>query len=449
VGYLNIFDIGLGRALTKLAADKVAAGSNEEVSALFWTAFVLMLVLSLVGGAAMAAASSWLVYHALSIPTGLQAESLEALYLLSFSLPLVITMSAFRGMLSALLRFDLVNAVRIPLGISIFVSPLLVLPFSRSLVPAVGALLATRLLAWLAYLLVCLRYVPGLARYKRPSFETVRPLLSFGGWITVSSVIGPVMLYCDRFLIGAMLSTAAVAYYATACDLVLRLSVVPTAVAGVLFPAFARSLPQTTADRTVALFSRGSNLIFIVIFPSVLLMVVLAPEGLSLWLGHDFSEHSAVILQWLAAGIFVNSLAHLPFTIIQAAHRPDITAKLSLLELPLYLLLLYGLVHRKGLEGVAIAWSIRISVDSVVLWIAALNLVPRVREVASHNFQMLLAALAIIASGAILPRIIVLQVGFLALSLSGFALISWVFLLMPDDRQRISIGLRSFYRLPA
>jgi hypothetical protein len=112
VGYLNIFDIfdiGLGRALTKLAADRVAAGRNEQVSAPFWTAFALMLALSLVVGSAMAADSSWLVYHALSVPTALRAESLEALYLLSFSLPLVITMSAFRGMLSALLRFDLVK----------------------------------------------------------------------------------------------------------------------------------------------------------------------------------------------------------------------------------------------------------------------------------------------------------------------------------------------------
>jgi O-antigen/teichoic acid export membrane protein len=185
----------------------------------------------------------------------------------------------------------------------------------------------------------------------------------------------------------------------------------------------------------------------LVIFPSVLAIVVLAPEGLSLCLGDDFTEHSAVILQWLAAGIPVKSLAHLQFTTIQTARRPNNTAKFNLVELPLYLPLLYRLVHRKGLEGAAIAWSIRISVDSVVLWIAALNLVPLIREVASHNFQLLLAALAIIVSGAILPHIIVLQVGLWALA--SFAFISWVFLLMPDDWQRVSIGLRSFYRQPA
>lgn len=449
LGYLGIFDIGLGRALTKLAADKLAAGNAEEIPTLFRTAFVIMLILSLVGGVAMAAVSPWLVYHGLAIPAGLRAETLNAFYVLALSLPLVITTSAFRGLLSALHRFDLVNAVRIPLGISMFLSPLLALPFSGSLVPAVAALLAVRLLGWLAYLFVCLGIVPELVRYERSHLQFARPLLSFGGWITVSSVVGPAMLYCDRFVIGAMLSAAAVAYYATPCDFVLKLSVLPAAIAGVLFPLFANSFAEPTPDRAASLIRRGSILVLIAIFPAILLIVTLAPEGLSLWLGHDFSAHGARLVPWLAAGILVNSLAHLPYVMIQGAHRPDVTAKLHLIELPLYLLLLYWLIHRMGLEGAAIAWSLRLGADAIALWVAAQNLLPQIRKIAGHTVHMLLAALAVVAVGAMLPDIIVLKGVFLALSLSGFGLISWLFLLVPEERHRISIGLRSLYRLPA
>lgn len=451
VGYLSVLDIGLGRALTKLAVDKLAAGITEEIAGLFWTAFALMLVLSLLGGAAMAAASPWLVYHELAIPVGLRHEGLEMFYLLSLSLPLVITTSAFRGLLAALQRFDLLNAIRVPLGVLTFVGPLLAIPFSRKLVPAVAVLVAVRLCAWLTYLFVCLRAVPGLDRCEGPllELENVRPLLSFGGWITVTSIAVPAMLYGDRFVIAAMLSTAAVAYYATPCDIVLRLSILPTAVAGVLFTVFADNFAQADPDRIVSLINRGSNLILMMMFPAILLIVTLAPEGLTLWLGANFSAHSALVLRWLAVGILINSLGgHLPFALLQAGNRPDITAKLALIELPIYFLLLYWLIRQIGLEGAAIAWSLRLTADAVALWVAARNLLPRAGKIAAHIFQMLLAAVAAIAVGAMLPSIVLLKAMFLGFTLSGYGLMSWFYLLTPKDRERILVGLRSAYDMP-
>jgi O-antigen/teichoic acid export membrane protein len=450
VGYLGALDIGLGRALTKLAADKLATGRDEEVPGLFWMAMVLLLAASLVGTAAMAAASPWLIYRALRIPDALRGEALDAFYILALSLPLAITTSAFRGVLAAFHRFDLLNSVRIPLGVAMFVSPLLVLPFSQSLVPAVAALIVIRLVGWFAYLFVCVQGVPGLCRYTGLRLQFVHPLLSFGGWITVSSVVVPTMLYGDRFLITVMLSTAAVAYYAAPCDIVLKLSVLPTAVAGVLFPVFANSFADPTLDRAASLIRRGTNLILVAMFPAALLIVTLAPEGLALWLGHDFSVHSAFVMRWLAVGILINALGgHLPFVLVQAGNRPDIIAKINVIEVPLYFSLLYWLVRQMGLEGAAIAWSLRLAAEAVAFWLAAQKLLPQARRVAAYTLKMLVAALSVVALGAMVPDDIFLKSLFLALSLSGYALVAWLFLLAPEDRQRISLGLRSVYHLPA
>ena len=45
-------------------------------------------------------------------------------------------------------------------------------------------------------------------------------LLRFGGWMTVSNIVGPLMVTLDRFLIGALISVSAVAYYATPYEVV-------------------------------------------------------------------------------------------------------------------------------------------------------------------------------------------------------------------------------------
>ena len=161
--------------------------------------------------------------------------------------------------------------------------------------------------------------------------SVVAPLIKFGGWMTVSNVIGPLMVYADRFLIGGLLSVSAVAYYTTLFDLVFRLQFIPVAVAGVLFPAFATSL-ASNPDRTALLVSRGIKYIFLAMFPVVLLMVTFAPDGLRLWLGPAFASHSQSVLRWVAAGMFINSVACIPFSLLQSAGQPRITASLHCLK---------------------------------------------------------------------------------------------------------------------
>src|SRR6185436_20174082 len=147
-------------------------------------------------------------------------------------------------------------------------------------------------------------------------------MLRQGGWITVSNIISPLMLYLDRFLIGALVSMAAVAYYATPYDMLMKLLVIPAALLGVLFPAFAATFDRDRAA-TAILLERAVRLMLVAMFPFVIVLVTFAHEGLTLWLGGDFARFSASVVQWLAAGVFINSIGYIPFSAIQAIGRSD------------------------------------------------------------------------------------------------------------------------------
>src|SRR5208337_1842485 len=84
---------------------------------------------------------------------------------------------------------------------------------------------------------LCVRAMPSLWRGPSLDLEALRSMLRLGGWITVSNMITPLLLYLDRFVIGALLSVTAVAYYATPFDLVTRMVIVPSAIASTMFPA--------------------------------------------------------------------------------------------------------------------------------------------------------------------------------------------------------------------
>jgi O-antigen/teichoic acid export membrane protein len=188
--------------------------------------------------------------------------------------------------------------------------------------------------------------------------------------MTVSNIVSPVMVSLDRFLIGATTSMAAVAYYATPYEMITKLWIIPTALMGVLFPALSTAL-VSDRQRASRLFRRGVAYTFALMFPVVLAVVTLADPGLNAWLGAEFARNSAVILQILAVGVLINSLAHLPFGLIQADGRPDLTAKLHLIELPIYLLALWFFLNTMGIVGAAVAWTLRVTVDTIVLFVMA------------------------------------------------------------------------------
>ena len=355
----------------------------------------------------------------------MQREALGLLRVLAVSLPVVTCTAALSGTLAAQQRFGLLNAIRIPMGIFTYGGPLLVLPFSQSLLPVVIVLASGRLLAGLAHLAACLWTLPGLRRGIRLDRRFVRPLASFGGWMTVTSVVGPLMVYLDRFLIGGVLSMAMVAYYTTPYDLTSRMWILCTPISSVLFPAFA-ACSRTEPARAARLFGWGLRAVAFLLFPAALLLASFAGEILQFWLGADFALHSAPVLRLLAAGMYVNGLAMIALALVQASGRPDLGAKLHAAELPVYLLAVWLLIHGRGIEGAAIAWVGRVSVDAIALFLMAARRLPRGRTVLAQSALAVVGGAAVIALCALIPNLAARMV-CAGVVLIGMATAGWRF----------------------
>src|SRR5262249_42283509 len=154
----------------------------------------------------------------------------------------------------------------------------------------------------------------------------VSPLLRYGSWLTVTNVISPLMATLDRFLIGVILPMASVAYYVTPFEIVTKLWVIPTAVLGVLFPAFATTFTANRA-RTGGPIDRALGAVLLAVFPATLVLTCFAHEGLQLWINAEFSRAGAAILQWLAVGVLINCAGQVFYTTLQGVGRPDLTAR--------------------------------------------------------------------------------------------------------------------------
>jgi O-antigen/teichoic acid export membrane protein len=364
VGYFSLFDLGLGRAIARSVAASIAVGDAEGAATATHAGTVLLVGLGCLGGGTLAAVTPWLITHALTLSPDLQREARWAFALLAVAVPAVVLSAAFRGALEARQRFDLTSSVRIPLGILVFAAPLGVLPFSHSLIPTIGAIAVVRVGACAAYGAL-LRYAAPSGR-RPPVRGAVAPLLRYGGWTTVSNVVGSLLATMDRFVVGAAISADAVGFYAVPLEVTNRLQVLPNALMGVVFPAFAA---QVAAGKTPwPTFRKALLSVAAGVAPAALLLVLFGRQGLGLWLGSTFADRSYPVLFWLALGVTANAVAYVPAGLLQAANRPDIPALLQVAQIAPYLALVWLMARGGGIEAVAQVWALRVLVDAVALF---------------------------------------------------------------------------------
>jgi len=446
IGYFSLFDFGLGRSLTWQVSRCLGDERHSEVAAIVRSALILMTWLSLIGSLVVAVSSGVLIGW-LKVPPPLLDETRSAFLLLGASIPLVVLTSGLRGVLEAFQRFDITNAIRMMQGVWTFAGPLCVLPFSVRLDAIVIVLVAGRLATTIAYYAAVRRMLPASDHKTRLGALRQRELLSYGGWTTLSNTLSPVMDYMDRFFISSFLGTAIVAFYTTPYELVYRLNIISEGVLGVLFPMMAKRVAHSTSRVAgPEMLSLGTRLITVSVFPFILVVVLATHQLLHWWVGPAFEHKSSLVMQLLAVGLLINSFAKVPSSLIQARGRSDITAKLHLVELPLYVAGLLWMLDHAGIAGAALVWTLRMLLDFILLlWMS--NATAGVPLATIRSIAVLATAQFAAAAGAIFIDGTAWQISYGAGALLVLGTIFYRHVLLDSERQLVHGSARRLMAL--
>lgn len=367
IGYFSLFDFGLGRALTQQVSAGLATGKLSEISGLIKVGLMFTAITGLIGGVLLASTASILGTHWLHVSEPMQTTAVNALLIAAAGIPMTTMTTGLRGILEAYEDFSTVNLLRLVLGVANFGLPMLsVVWFGPSLIAVILSLIITRALIFNAHFFFVGRKLPAGWHKASVNKRQFRQLISFGAWMTVTNVVGPLMVTADRFVIAGVLGANVVAYYSIPSDMLSRILIIPVALTSALFPKLTGSiLADVNAARKLYVHSLGA--VCLVMVPTCLMIATGSFWGLSLWLGMDFAQHSWVVVSILAIGIMFNGIALVPYSVVQAAGRADVTAKIHVIELLFYIPLLIGMLHVYGLVGAAVTWLIRVALDLAAL----------------------------------------------------------------------------------
>lgn len=370
LGYFGLFDLGLARATANKIAQLHDAPSRER-SEVFWTAALLNLGFGIIGGAAFYLAAGRIFSHWLEMPEALRVEAVAVVPWVAVAVPVATLSGVLTGTLAGMQRFGTLNIIQASGTVLFQVSPLAAAyvagPTLQVIVPVA---VVARVVSALPLAVAIGRTLP-LTRHPRFSRGRIRQLFEYGLWVTVTSVVSPILTLFDRLLIGVVLGAKAVAYYTVPSNLVSRIQIVPGALERALFPHFSKI--DDVESGLVAV--RSIKALAAITSPLIVLVLLTIHPFLVLWVGAGFSNRAAPVAEILLLGIWVNGLAYIPLSKLQGQGRPQVVATFHVLELPPFVVLLWFGLHSLGLVGAAIAWTLRVWMDAaLLLWAANLSL---------------------------------------------------------------------------
>lgn len=387
IGYLNFLDFGLSRIVTRRVAlakefDRLDEELTELRGFLWWRATPSLLVFTLL----LIVIEPLLANY---LPDKLAGPEMQNCWLwLALCLPSTLMSNWLRGALEGVERFARANLLRTVLGIWSTAAPALVALVSPRLDAMVALIALGRLLSFAAHVWACYRVEPAILVGHAPRRLKNLPLFfREGGWMTISNIAAPMMVYADRFILAALFAGNVVAWYVTSLDMMMRMLMIPSALAGALFPKFSSASEPALHAKAFVDYQRSIRILAAIMLPLCTLAAFLAYDGLRLWLGESFAIHAHRVVEITAAGIFMNGIALLGLTWLQGSGRSNLAARIHIAQLLVYIVCLFFAVKWYGIDGAAWIWMARAGVDCLLMVMTA-------------NMQGRRAAFAIIMGGA-------------------------------------------------
>ncbi|MDP2880795.1 MAG: flippase [Azonexus sp.] len=366
IGYFGLFDMGVGRALTFEISKLLADGQDAKVSGALKAGLLVTIVTGVVGAIVMLLIAPLLAHSWLKISPEWQSDTQLAFQIAALGvLPTTVT-SGLRGALEGFGRFAESNVIRLFFGLSMFALPALSVSLHGNTLWCIALYLVGARLIVVMLSLIQLRYHLFNSTGSLAIKSQIGALFSYGFWVTVSGVIGPLMIYGDRFFVAGVVGAEQLQYYAIPQEGLQRLLIIPVALCGALLPI----LTPLRGGALVDIYKINQRRIAFTMLAACMIAAALAYPVLSLWLTPDFAQKALPVVLILAVGIWLNSIAQLPYTVLHALGKPRLTAMFHLVELAFYFVVLYWLATVFGLLGAATAWLLRVLLDLMLLHFA-------------------------------------------------------------------------------
>ncbi len=372
ITYFSLWDLGIGRAVTKFVAEKRATGRTDQVALVVHISTAIGLGLGVFFGFLIFLFAPQIGRWLFRVPAGFNDTVLSALSIVAVSMPVLLLQSVFRGVVMGFDRFDMSNLVQIINGVLQWGGALVLVLLHFNVLSVIAFVMVSRLITTIVFWGMISHIIGWKTLRTRFEVSLLKEILIFGGWAMVSQVVSPILQYAERFMLSALIATGMVTFYVVPYEATSKMLFVSIGLVSALFPAMSEIHGVGGVNQEFkSLYIQSERILIFVFLPVGAFLLLFASDILKMWMGSTFSQTAFRPFQILSLAFVVNSIAQLPFTILQAVGRADITGKIHLIELPIHISFAFIMIRTFGLAGAAFATLFRIVLDAGLLYFMA------------------------------------------------------------------------------
>lgn len=381
IGSLTLFDFGVTRSITHFVTKYKEDGQYIEMLTVIKTGWVIITAAILVISALFYFSRDWISWHFFNVSNQeIRNEVAGSMAVIGLCLPFVIAQTTFVGVMEAFGAFKKISIGKAPFSILMYLIPMGISFYSSSLFLITLSLCLLRTVMAVVFFIMMRSEVNKITRVSLFSVPVTKSiageLVKYGGWISISNIMAPVMLYIDRFFVATIVGAGVFAYYTTPYEVVSRVAIVTVSVCGVLFPVLVSKIHRDVRAAN-SHFNKAMLGIFLVLIGPTIIGAFISHWFLSIWINPSFADHAWVIFSLFLFGYLVHGLVQPAFIWIQACGKPWINVACQIVDLVLYVIYLPWMTHHYGIFGAAVAWNIRMALSLVVLHTIRLSLYRR------------------------------------------------------------------------
>ena len=353
-GLLGIMNLGLGEATLRYTAYYYGRQDISGINRVVGSTLSVYTAVSLAIAAVIFPASPFIVKF-IAVPPGESALGIKLLRITAVTFSLKLFSGAVGSIPGALQRYDIRTKVMIAENIFQLAGTVALVLTGYGIYHLVLWSLITALFIQAVHMRVAKRLIPLLRLTPLFAKDGIKEVFGYGIFSSLGQFLTIIRTQADRLILGALVSTSAVAYLTVPQTIALRAAGAVGSAGAALFPKFSATKDPEELQSLFLNATWISLCATVVIFVPV---TILFPDFLRLWINPEFAEKSAWVGQIIAGSCIVRG-AFIPYdALFRGIGKPQYLTVLFTCAAVTSLGLNFVMIPRFGLAGAGYCYCI-------------------------------------------------------------------------------------------
>jgi O-antigen/teichoic acid export membrane protein len=298
-GYFFLLQMGVPMANVRFISKYRGLGDQEKVNEVASTNlcfFTLIGIIVLILGVIIA----YSFEHVFQIPGKYAKIARISMLIATVNISLSFSFEVFEGMLHALQEFVAFNLVKSVLLLARIIFTFVILKISDSLVVLPVLLLAVTIIQVVCfYTYIKIKYPEIKLRRKFVKLDTFKIVAGFSVYVLIINLAGKINYSTDAIVIGSMISTSMVVFFATASNIIIYSMQLISGISNVLMPMISKVEAMNEKIKLQHLYLQYSRNISFLTFPLCLMFLLCGTDFIAIWMGEKYRIISGNVLSIL------------------------------------------------------------------------------------------------------------------------------------------------------